>query len=205
MRLFAFAILTGLAVGFLARGRLRNLAGLPVPLRLLPLAWAGLAVQIFAGFLPREAGGLDVRLAAILLSYALVATFIGGWSIMLRRHEVQGSLLFAMLIVGCGWLLNVVVIALNQGMPVSAEALEVSGRDPATDVTSGAFFKHVPLAPDTHFSFLGDVIPTFPGGPVVSAGDVVLAVGTALFIALSMRLSKRAQAGARVIGFRAES
>ncbi len=72
-----------------------------------------------------------------------------------------------------GFVLNVVVIAVNQGMPVSREAAEIAG---FTDLP-GWGIKHEPLDESTILPWIADVIP-IPGlKKILSIGDVALAAG----------------------------
>lgn len=103
-----------------------------------------------------ETGDLGVLIA----SNVAVAAFL-----MLNRH------LPGMWLAAAGMTMNVVVITLNGGMPVSLEAAEIAGGGSRpTDLG----FKHEVLGPDTMLPWLGDVIP-LPGLYIlISVGDVVL-------------------------------
>jgi hypothetical protein len=74
----------------------------------------------------------------------------------------------------------------NHGMPVSAVALDRIGAPSDVDVTDGSLFKHVGADGDTVLPWLGDVIPVAPLGVVISAGDVVMALGGFLLLAAGM-------------------
>ena len=100
--------------------------------------------------------------------------------------------------------MNFVVIALNGGMPVLAEAAEVaSGFAPGAPVIAEGF-KHVVLNETSRLVFLADVIPIRIAnyGQVLSLGDVFLAVGLGRFVEFELRRpirwfkrGARAQAG----------
>ena len=84
-------------------------------------------------------------------------------------------------IASIGILMNFTVIALNQGMPVLPEAIEVAGG--SADIVLDA--KHVLLDESTRLAFLGDVIP-LPRN-VISLGDVFLAIGLSMFLEDQLR------------------
>jgi hypothetical protein len=87
------------------------------------------------------------------------------------NHAVRG-----MTIIAVGVALNVLVIALNQGMPTKDGVRERDGRDVHVPIEQTV--KHRPLEDDDLLSFLGDVI-TVPGLPnqQFSIGDIVMGLG----------------------------
>jgi hypothetical protein len=93
----------------------------------------------------------------------------------LVRH---GALRRALILVAEGWLLNVLVMAANGGMPVSGSALAQVGHA-GTVVSQGHLWKHVALSSTTRLPLLGDVIPVpLPLlRSVISVGDVAMLVG----------------------------
>ena len=178
MALFALAGLGGAAIGLVRGGRPSRL--LALRLRASPLAWACLAAQAalgVAGDRPPD----PVRDAAVVVSYA----GIGLW-LALNARAHAGGVGGAFAVLGLGWLLNVVPMALNDGMPVSAAAQEAVG---AADevVDEGHLWKHVVATRDTEAAWLGDVVPVAPLGAVISTGDVLLLAGVAGVIASGLR------------------
>jgi hypothetical protein len=173
------AVVLGVLAGFATRGRLAGLAEIGV--RWSPLAIGGLLVQAFAlSFAPDGAA-----LGLLLLSLAaLIAFTIPN----LRRPG------FPLLLAGV--LMNLVVIAVNGGMPVSAAALEAAGRQDILAEARGApNAKHHLTEPGDRLLFLSDVIPIpRPAGEVVSIGDLAVDAGVAWFIAGSMRRRRRVPA-----------
>jgi hypothetical protein len=81
-----------------------------------------------------------------------------------------------MTLVGIGVALNVLVIALNQGMPTQDDIRERAGREVRVPIEQTV--KHRPEEDDDLLVFLGDVI-TAPGFPnqQFSIGDIVMALG----------------------------
>ena len=99
-------------------------------------------------------------------------------------------------IVALGAALNAIVIAVNQGMPVSAEAIAAVGEDPASLVLRG---KHFVDLGGAHLRFLSDVIAWDLRPAIVSIGDLILWGGVSLLVAELMveRSGARAEAPAR--------
>jgi hypothetical protein len=128
------------------------------------LLFAGLAVQLTAqiwspDWLDGAAGG-----AVIVVSNLLVVGFL------VANRRLPGVLL-----IGAGLALNVIVIAANGAMPVSAEAARQAGVEPPGPGVGDV--EHELLDDDTRVPWLGDVL-SLPGIPgVFSVGDVVLALG----------------------------
>lgn len=92
-----------------------------------------------------------------------------------------------------GAALNALVMAANGGrMPISVEALRRMGAaELAQGIAEGRYFGHMPVGPDTHLTFLADIVPL--GGPlsVPSVGDLLIGVGLALLVATGMTASPR--------------
>ena len=132
------------------------------------LVLAGFVVQI--GFALWNPGWLTEpgELTVLIVSNLLVAAFLAA------NRRLPGMLLAA-----GGLVLNVVVIAANGAMPVSLEAADVAG----TDLASAEFgIKHEPFHDGTLLPWLGDVIPVPGLDMLISAGDVVLALGIGLLV-----------------------
>lgn len=159
-------------VGYLLGGRLGGLARLR--LRWAPLAAVGLALQL----VPGSAG--PVSLVLLYVSFALLAIF----AIANARAGVPGAWLILI-----GLWLNFTVIAVNQGMPVSHEALVRSDQlDTLTALDREGGAKHHLMRPSDRLLFLADVIALGP--PVrqaLSPGDVVTYAGVAWLVVVGMR------------------
>lgn len=178
MGLFALAGLGGVAVGLARGGRPHRLLGLR--LRAGPLAWACLASQLALG-----AGGngspAPARDLVLVASYA----GIGLWLVLnARAHREGGGVGFALLL--AGWVLNVVPMVLNDGMPVSASAQRAAGAGDQV-VEEGHLWKHVPATADTEAAWLGDVLPVAPARAVISVGDVFLLAGVGSVVSAALR------------------
>jgi uncharacterized protein DUF5317 len=168
--ILVLAVLVGWAMG----GRLRRFE--TVRIHWWALAIGGLALQFFA--LP-AVGGFSrstIGAAALILSYVLLLAFLA------INRWVPAAKLMAL-----GLLLNLVVVALNGGMPVTARAVELAGGS-VDYVAANESAKHHLATEDDLLVFLGDVIPVpEPVGIVLSIGDVLLYVGVAWFVIQVMR------------------
>jgi len=161
-----FVIAVAIIIGWSRGGRLANLTEIRV--RIWWLLFIGFGLQAVALFLPSERH--DLAVALILASYGPLLLFV--W---LNRRMA------GMWIAGIGILMNFTVIAVNAGMPVMLEAIEVAGGSGIPDL--GA--RHVLMTEATWLPFLGDVIP-LPAS-VISVGDVFLAIGIGVFVEDRMR------------------
>ncbi|MFI5047866.1 MAG: DUF5317 domain-containing protein [Acidimicrobiia bacterium] len=139
-----------------------------IHLRALWLLIGALVAQVLLEFvgLPK-ARYEDLGFALLLGTYALILTFCG------LNRRVSG-----MLVVTIGVCLNVLVIALNQGMPTKDDVVERNGR--TVHVPIERTVKQRPQEDDDLLPFLGDVltVPRFPRQQF-SIGDVIIAIGLA--------------------------
>ena len=155
------AVGAGLLVGLAMRGSLRNLATTPV--RMTAMFAAGVALRLLA----LGPFGSDVQRTLFVLSVCALIV------VSLTNLRLVGAPVIAL-----GLALNAFVIATAGGaMPVASEAVLRSGTRPPADALHVVSDNVSPLA---------DVIPVGPLG-VYSVGDLILAVGTAMLIAGSMR------------------
>lgn len=165
-------IVIGLAVcvGFVAGGSLR-------PFERFRVHWWGVAlVGLALQGIPFTSGvSQPIGTAALLGSYVL----LGSFAFVNRR-------LPAVWLVMVGLALNFVVIGVNDGMPVSAGALEVSGVS-ARGLAGEGTLKHHLMGPGDTLTPLGDVIGIPPPvGVVISIGDVILYGGIAILVVAVM-------------------
>lgn len=165
-RVVWIGIVLVLSIGFavLRGGKLSNLT--EIYIRAWWLLFVGLGLQIAAGFVP-SGRTYSVELAVGLILASLLPLLLVAWI----NRERSG-----MWLVGLGVLMNFVVIAINQGMPVLPEAILLAGgvADLSSDPT------HTVLDTSTLLPFLADIIP-IPKN-VISMGDVVLGVGVGVFL-----------------------
>ena len=187
--LLAVFLVIGLLIGWGFGGALRNLAHLRVGLWwMYPV---GLVLQVAP--VPRVGTGTGRYLpyAVLMFSYVILI------SVTAVNWRLRG---FALILLGL--LLNVAPIAVNQGMPVSGSAVrEAGGRVESVPTEPGG--KHHLATGEDQITFLADVIPIrAPFRQVVSAGDLVMWTGAAVFLAAAMlgrpeRRSRRLARSAR--------
>lgn len=179
MLLIIGAIVGGILVGLVLGGSLQQLA--EIKLRWWPLALLGLALQLVP--IPSMKGQIDHWLGVGLLiaSYVVLLAFVA------VNIRLPGFWLIAI-----GFALNVVVISINGGMPVSREALrQAYGPDYPSilhdlEVNGGA--KHHLSRPDDDLVPLTDVIPLGPPVRLVlSVGDVMFFLGVSWVIAAATK------------------
>ena len=179
-----WAVLLGLLLGLLRHGSLANLArlklcglwlilvALVIQLLIFPLGSAEPLIKVGTGYLH-------------LLSYLFLLAFIGlNW----RYFEI--------LVMGAGLALNFVVIAANGGyMPASAVALRRAGLERVAAILEQGLHhgNTILMGPKTRLNFLGDIfyVPSaVPLANAFSVGDLFLALGIILFLALEMPRSR---------------
>jgi hypothetical protein len=173
--LIVLVIVAGLLVGIALGGDARTLSELR--LRWWPLAIIGLVLQLVP--VPSMSGQLDHWLAVGLLvaSYMVLLIFV------VMNIKLPGFPLIAL-----GFALNLLVISVNGGMPVTEDAIhDAYGRRSSAEVTrlrqrGGA--KHHLARDDDVFLPLADVIPVgAPFHQVLSVGDLVFMAGVFWVIA----------------------
>jgi Family of unknown function (DUF5317) len=177
MKLIVGTLVISIAVGYLAGGRLSNLANLQI--RWAPLALIGFVMQLInpPGHWP---------LAMLFGSFVLLSVFA-----FVNRHVLG----FWLILIGVG--LNFAVIGLNSGMPVSSQALAASGQENTIgQLTNNAdnYVKHHLATGDDTALFLGDVIALpSPIGQAISVGDIFTYSGVVVVIVGGMRRRTKTQ------------
>ncbi|MDV3428207.1 MAG: DUF5317 domain-containing protein [Bacillota bacterium] len=172
--MFIEAIIFSVIIGYVLKGRLKNIDIMSI--KAIYLVLAGflikfiIVISIRHGFLTR--GVLTYILYVI--QYSLLLIFV----IINRKNKY-------ILIMGIGFLLNAVPIFTNGGaMPVSIPAAQSIGL--TKQVWTVGLYRAIDGT--TRFNFLGDIIPFKLGiAYVFSIGDIVLAVGLFLFIVTGMK------------------
>ena len=180
MLLVIGVVVGGILLGLIFGGSLRKLAA--VRFRLWPLALIGLALQLVpvpAFDDPRVERWIGAGL--LVLSYLLVLAFV------LENIQFPG---FPVVFIGI--LLNVFVISLNRGMPVSDEALRTAyGADyqeTRQELVESGGAKHHLARPDDLLLPLADSIPIGPPvGNVFSLGDLIAYLGVMWVLASATR------------------
>ncbi len=169
MRLILLTFAAAIAIGVLSGGRLRGLSA--VRFRWPYLALVGIALQLF------PLGGWEEN-ALVALSFAALCVFA------LANLRQPGFMLISV-----GLALNLLVIGVNQGMPVSHRALVESGQeDLVDDLVHSSGAKHHLATDEDSLRFLGDVIAIPPPvSQAASIGDLLMYAGAGWFIVAWMR------------------
>lgn len=166
------AIPIGILVGFLLRGSVANLSGFRF--RWAWVAVAGLLIQVA---LFTETGD---RLTGSAGPAIYVASTAAVFLAVLRNIRLPG-----MAVVALGSISNLAAIIANGGfMPADAGALATAGFTDAGSYTNSVVLEHPALQP------LTDIFAVPAGIPfanVYSVGDVLIAVGIVIMIAMLMR------------------
>jgi len=167
-----YAIVAGLAVGFLLRGRLDGLAA--THFRLGWLAVVALAVQLLL-FSPLAADRLgDAARWIYVASTGLVVI------VVLANLHLSG-----LPIVLVGALSNLLAIVANGGsMPASPAALAATGQTIGDGPTNSVVIARPALEPLTDIYAMPAWLPL---ANIFSVGDVVIAIGIAWAVAAAMR------------------
>ena len=170
--MFAEVLIVSLVVGFILKGKLSNLKNVDIShIELVFIAYAletALVLLIRNDILHNQI----IKYALHLLMYIILLVFV---YLNKKFYEV--------LIIGSGFLLNMIAIFFNGGvMPVSeAVAVKMGLGDIIKNISSYGLYKLVDG--NTVFAFLCDVIPRpYPRPLVISIGDIVIAVGLFLLV-----------------------
>lgn len=159
------ALVLGALVGLLRGGRLANAAHATFRLPMLLVVGSALQLAALAPAVEAYANYVIVGSYALLLAFAVANL----------AHR-------AMAVVAVGIALNALVITINGGMPVKAEAIVAAGLAETVTETKQLEFRgkrHLATSRD-RLVVLGDIIPVpVGGGAVLSYGDLVLALGAA--------------------------
>jgi prepilin signal peptidase PulO-like enzyme (type II secretory pathway) len=171
MKVIVAAVCVALLGGYLAGGRISRLAELR--LRFPFLAPLGLALQVLPG---------PGRLTTVLLivSFGVLSVFA------LANIRTPG---FPLIMLGMA--LNLCVIAVNGGMPVTRQALLGSGQQDTLSllIQHGGSKHHLASSSDVLLT-LADVIPIHAVGQVVSLGDLATDAGVVWVIVAGMRRTR---------------
>ncbi len=170
------AVVIGGALGFALGGRATDAA--EARFRAWWLLPVGVGLQAAPSLLDVGADRAFVWVAA---SYLVLSAFV-----VVNLHLV------GMPVVLLGLAMNVVVIGLNQGMPVRTDALLAVGATSQEDLATVVLdSKHHLETGEDRLTWLGDIIPVRPTGEILSFGDLVLAVGTGNVIFRVLKPARR--------------
>ncbi len=173
MLLLPLSLSAGIALGCVAKGRLRALGRLRF--RAFTCLAVALGAQLALPVVPDR-----WRLVLVLGSYSVT----GAWLMLNARRRPVG-VRWGFLLVAAGWFLNLLPVASNGEMPVSAHATRQVTHHSGNRWQAN-LDKHELVVDGARFRWLGDVIPVRPLKSVVSVGDLVMAVGIATTVAAAM-------------------
>jgi hypothetical protein len=172
-----YAIAIGLVVGKLAGGSIGALAEMRIRWSGLILAGLIFQVVLFSGPVSDRVGDLGPLLYVVSTGVVLGA--------VLRNWDIAG-----LPIVVVGAVSNAAAIVANGGfMPVSAGALLALGRTLPATYSNSSIVAHPALEPLTDIFAMP---PPLPFANVFSIGDVQIAVGVVVVIAVGMRRRRQA-------------
>lgn len=179
MMLLLDALVLSTVAALVTGGRLRRLGS--VELRGEGMLLAVLVFQLVVVRLPL--GGVVPELVLVYGAWVMPGLILV--SILALNHRSPG-----LRIALVGVALNIVVVALNAGMPVQAASMASVPASFASYLDSS--WLHVPVDPATRFTILADILPV-PGPAwhrgLVSLGDVLLVAGVGYFVFSSMHAS----------------
>jgi len=175
-----YAVVVGLLVGLLAGGRLSGIAQIRFRSGWLIFLGFGAQVVLFSPPVTERIGGLSST-AGTWVGPSLYVASTAMVLVALLRNVAQPGLP----IVALGAVSNFLAIVANRGyMPASAGALAALGKVHGNEFSNSAVMADPALAP------LTDVFAMPAGLPfanVFSIGDVLIAVGIGVAIAVAMR------------------
>lgn len=173
--LLVVAVLGGLAAGRL--GRPVGARSVRVRLRRLPLLGGGAVGTALA-----QALDGDVATLVLAGSLGVLLVFVGA------NAHVTG-----VVVIGCGLLLNLVAVVLNNGMPVRGGALVAADVVEADELAATRFdgARHLETSSD-RLAVLGDVLPVPIAREVLSFGDLIVMAGAADAVREAARRRQRA-------------
>ena len=172
-------LIVGILGGVVFGGSLRQLER--IRLHWWGLAVVGLALQVVPSTTPVSAAIGAAAPLLLVLSYASLLL------VLVVNHRLPASLMMML-----GLTLNLVVVGVNGGMPVSPGAIVKAGGTPPAAGERLDAKRHV-LDDDDRLAFLGDVIAIPPPiRAVVSIGDLLLYGGLTWLVCQSTRGRGRA-------------
>ncbi len=170
-------IVLGAIIGWLCKGRLKNLGNLP-----LKGIWLFVALGLMELGMVFTQSPDRRMLYQILIMGSAVVLFL----LLLINNRIAG-----VKIITAGLILNFLVMAVNGGrMPVEEGAAVISGQgDYLPELVSGMSSRHFLMTADTKLKVLADIIPLPPPYPVprvISLGDILIFAGIIILMTWGM-------------------
>ena len=128
--------------------------------------------------LPLLAAGAFGTALAQLIDGRIATLALAGSLAVLLAFAASNAHITGVLVIGCGLLLNLVAVVLNNGMPVRGGALVAAGVADAGELATMGFAgpRHLETSTD-RLGVLGDVLPIPVAGEVLSFGDLIVVAG----------------------------
>lgn len=169
------AIILGVIIGWLRKGRLKHLSRLN--LKGWPLIMVAVLIQIAIWF----DFSISLQYLITLYPYLYILSFI----LLVMFFFIQGSQP-GFVIIGLGILLNTLVISANEGMmPVDSTNLPSYVSEELAAGEKSPF--HTAISEETRLEKLGDRIAVpYDRNRLLSIGDIVLAAGVVILIQQNM-------------------
>ena len=175
------AVVIGVVLGYVLRGRISNLSGLP-----LRSSWlVGLAILIQLAIFPLFS-------SRALFPYATTELHVASYALLFLFFIINYRV-WALLVIAAGSTFNLLVITMNGGrMPSSSHALTCAGQPEIARklAAEGAWGNVVLMSDKTRLNFLGDLLYLPKGVPLATAfsiGDLTIAIGLVILIIWGMR------------------
>lgn len=174
--LYLIAIILGIILGIIAKGRFFNL--LNTEFKKVWIILLAFAIEILAQILALKGYAFILKYSFIISGIKFCLLAIGFW---FNRHYL------GMLVIGAGCLMNALVMMVNGGkMPVDGNLLNAIVSDKALLRKLAQDGKHFIANETTKLAFLSDIIQP-PGilgiaARIVSAGDLVVTAGLLLVV-----------------------
>ncbi len=184
--LYLIVIVLGAVLGMLAKGRISNV---------LELKIEKLWLLLIAVFIQIAIRGLALKGLVDAAKYSLITQGISFFLLLIVLW--YNKRLLGVLVIGLGSLANMLVMMLNGGlMPISGQLLKEYetfswGMELLNNGSDG---RHILINEGTKLTILSDIIkmPPFLGWlmPIVSIGDLIIAVGIFLLVFFAVKGSK---------------
>lgn len=177
--MFVEALLLGILIGIIKKGRLSNLSELQIR------GWVLVVLGAFIQFVPIVLNKFElIPSYHVFFPFAALIVMIGVMMINLDKHGIW--------LIMIGGILNTIAIGMNNfKMPIDLNGLKYAGLDAVAEtIVDGSVINYIDVATVTNFSkYLGKIIAVpsiYPFAKVLSAGDMIMMVGLVLLIAGQM-------------------
>ncbi len=177
--MFVEALLLGILIGYIRKGRLSNLSELQIR------GWVLVVIGALIQFVPILLNKFDlIPTYHVYFPFAALILMLVVMTMNLNKNGIWLILL--------GGILNTVAIAMNNfKMPVDLGALKYAGLDAVAEtIVDGSVINYINASTVNNFSkFLGKVIAVpgvYPFAKVLSVGDLMMMIGITLLISGQM-------------------